>query len=153
MTNSRNNTDKKIKIKALNTEKHLLKLSYFDGFSEQLLQIELWVDLDFNYQLSYSTFQSEEVCMEGQLPQKIKSELATLIDHELTSLKTDYHIHEGATDFSSYAITINQYGEIHKFRLGAIPDESEAEIEAEVVFFKTLLTLSKFMSQQSGTEI
>ena len=141
------------KLKVFNSEEHLIRLGYLDGFCERLLSIELLVDLGLNFELSFSTFQSEETTKRGTLPNHTRAELIELIELDLSSLDEDYNIAPGATDYPFYTIEINQYGENWKYTVGMIPTKSEARSIAEQVFFETLSDLRNFLIEQTGYEI
>ena len=141
------------KINIFNIEQHLIRIGYFDGFCERLLDIELLVDLELNFELSFCTFRSEQITKHGKLPDIINTELLELIELDLSLLKEDYNIHEGATDFPFYVIVVNQFGENWKYTIGEIPIKLEGYSNEEKVFFKTLLTLRNFLIEQTGYEI
>lgn len=153
MTNTPNNDFDSVGPNGFNKEEHLLRFGYSDGFCERLLHIELWVDLDFNFELSYSTFQSETVNKQGILPASIRGGLMELLAGNLSLLKENYYIHEGATDFPVYTWLFNQYGVSREFTIGPFPTTLKDYSGVEQVFFKTLLDLRNFLIEETGYEI
>ena len=80
MTDSPNNTSKTEKVNAFNIEEHILRYGYLDGFGERLLSIELLVNLDFQFELRYNSFQEDQIINSGVLPNIICAELRELIE-------------------------------------------------------------------------
>lgn len=138
---------------SFNNEEHLVKFTYLDGFCDRLLNIELLLDLDFNFELTYSTFQLDQKRKQGKLPNEIRTDLLALIELDLSQLNESYEIHEGATDFPFYTMMMNQYGENRTYTIGTIPISSEGHSNEEQLFFKILFALKKFLTRETGYEI
>ncbi|XOV68274.1 MAG: hypothetical protein ACFHU9_03670 [Fluviicola sp.] len=153
MTNTTKSHIENDKPNVFSSEEHLIRFGYLDGFCERLLEVELLVDLELNFELSYSTFQLKRITKLGRFDDNIGTELLALIELDLSLLKKDYDIHDGATDFPFYTLVVNQYGDNWKFTLGAIPVKSEEHSVEEQLFFKTLLTLKNFLMKETGYEI
>ncbi len=152
MTNAQGNRENP---SAFDDEKHFLWIRYIDGFCERLLSIELFIDLDFQFELTYCTFQSNPINSSGKLPHHICSELIKLTDLDLSSIADQYYIHEGATDFPFYGITVNQYTEVRKFMMGEIPNlsESESQSDNEKTLFRALHVIKMWLIHQTGYKI
>ncbi|MBI3135767.1 MAG: hypothetical protein HYZ14_13910 [Bacteroidetes bacterium] len=135
-----------------NKEEHLFRYSYSDGFGERLLSFEVLVDLDFNFILTYNTHTAEQIKQTGILPDNICHLIEELSGCDLSLIGADYNIHEGASDFSSYAVKVNKYGEIWNFMIGETPVVTEKISNEEKVFFNTLNLLKDWVINRTGYE-
>lgn len=141
------------KTTGFNVDKHLFQFGYSDGFSERLLSIHLWVTLDFDFIMEYSTFQVESKIEHGKLPEPICHQIEKLIELDVLKLEEEYDIHPGATDYSTYFVRINQYGVIHFCSFGQIPVSITPNSPFEQLLFETIESFQIWAIEQTGFEI
>lgn len=144
---------KKETFEHVNNEEIIFHYCYSDGFGERLLSIELLVDLDLNYILTYMTFRTEQKKIAGRLPDYICEEIKELMECNLSLLARDYNVHEGATDLPTYYVTINQYGKNWNFIIGETPFVSKSVSNEEKAFFSTLNSLKDWVIKRTGYAI
>lgn len=140
----------------LDENEHFFRLAYGDGFGWRLLSVILLVDLDFNYQLNWSTFQEgeeNEKIKKGTLPNLLREKIEILLKTDLGLLEESYFIHEGASGTSSYYLAVNQYGDISTSMIGWDFYTSHARTELEKLIFETVDQFSKWFTKETGYTI
>ena len=101
-------TEKNKNHSRFNIDDHIIRLHYLDGFGWRGMAIELLINLDFVYDLCYSTFETDQKIAHGSLPKAISDRIETLLEQDLSSLELDYFVHPGASSSNSYYLTVNQ---------------------------------------------
>ena len=134
-------------------DEHFLRLYYSDGFGWRLLGIKLLVNLDFNYYLSFETYEISETTKHGTLPLAIIEKLKMLLECNLTSLDEDYFIHPGASNSSSYYLTINQFGTTANVAVGLSFETHKVFSTLENEIFVTLDLIDHWLTEMTGFKI
>lgn len=150
MSNKNQEKEKPVKF---NIEEHITQLRYSDGFSWRLLGINLLIDFDFQYELSLETFESSMEIKTGILPNQICEKLKMLIEVDLDTIEPDYFIHAGASDYSSYHLTINQYGRRYDCSVGLSFETHKNFTDLENELFETLDLFDQWLVKITGYDL
>jgi len=128
-------------------ENYILYFGHFDGFTPDLLSIDLFIDTAFNFDLSIGSMEKLvnynsdrfEGYAEGQLPNSIQHSLKNLLTKNIADLKNDYtDFHPGMSGQGSQRYLINNKSEIYSvlMELNVESHIDSLKFKSEKLFFK-----------------
>lgn len=141
---------KKANPEKFDVENHLFQFNYSDGFNDRLLCLSLLVDVNFDYRLEYKTFKTKEHVVTGTLNTKISGNLLRLLESDLNDLEDSYAFHEGATDFPTIVIKVNQYGKTRNLIFGVPFQTLNANSPSENLLFEVVKDMIELLEQLTG---
>lgn len=138
---------------AFNVNEHFVRLLYSDGFSWRLLHVSLFVKFNFEYVLSFQTFESQPLLETGVLPSEICEKLTGLLELDFETLKEEYYIHQGATDYSCYSLRVNNLDTCFDYYFGLPFYTHEYYSNGENELIRTLELVDKWLVGRIQHEI
>ena len=129
-------------------ENYIMYFGHFDGFTQNLLSIDLFIDTALNFELIISSNESPvlnsrdpfEGYTEGKLPISIQQNLNNLLSKKLDNIKDDYtDFHPGANGQGMQRYLINS-----KSKLYNIVIELDMDQKLDTLQFKSEKLLFQF---------
>lgn len=128
-------------------ENYVLSFSHYDGFTRDLLSIDLFVDKENSFELIFSSMEKLvnygsdrfEAYLEGKLPTSIQLSLKNLLSKNLEHLKADYtSIPPGVTGQGEQLYQFNKKNKFHQVTIDTHIDGKldSLEFKSEKLFFK-----------------
>ncbi len=128
-------------------ENYTLYFQHFDGFTHDLLSIDLFIDKENKFELIFSSMEKLidyssdyfEAYLEGELPGSIQRSLKNLMSKNLEHLKVDYtNRYPEGTDQGAQHYLINKKDKFHQVTIEIEIEENLDlfEFKSEKKFFK-----------------
>lgn len=133
-------------------EDYLLSYDHFDGWSERLLGLGIYIDLIFECKVDihFRTWNRDSDSYEKQfgceVPLEIKNIISELMNLDPLTLKY-YYADMSMDDMSTQNFVINHGGVSHNVRIGILLKKPQPENASEKLFFDLLELFEKWREE------